>query len=166
MMAPRTEFVLVSALLAALLLVAAFITVVVGWQRLPQGGGLGDALKFAPVAALAAGWAAWLASGWHGRAQRAGRRWKAGGFTLRTLLVAFLLFPLLLAGWVLAATAADQWLAARPEPWRDTVAWLPVIVFYGSVFAVVYGAVPAFLLEYFACRRYLRRQSGTTTGHA
>ncbi|MEL1263709.1 hypothetical protein [Pseudoxanthomonas putridarboris] len=163
-MAPRAEFVLVSALLAALLLVVAFVTVVSGWQRLPQGDGLGNALKFAPVSALAAGLAAWLASAWHRRAQRAGRRWKAGGLALRTLLIAFLLFPLLLAGWVLAATAADQWMTAQPEPWRDALAWLPVIVFYGSAFAVVYGAVPAFLLEYFACRRYLRRQAGTTTG--
>ena len=51
-------------------------------------------------------------------------------------------------------------------PLQSALAWLPVIIFYGSLAAVLFGAVPLFVLEYFACRRYLRRQAVPSPDHA
>lgn len=162
-MAPRTEFVLASMLIAALLLVAVMLLMDID-RRMPGVRELLAAVKFVPAALLAAGAGAWFVTRWHGRAGRVGRRWAPGGMTLRTLLVAFLLFPMALAAWLLVTMGIDRIGAASPGNWKESLAWLPVFVFYGSMIAVLFGAVPAFVLEYFVCRRYLRRRAGTTTG--
>ncbi len=164
-MAPRTEFVLLSMLIAATLMVAVLVLLDAD-RRLPGMRDLVSALRFAPAALLAAGTGAWFVTGWQARAQRTGRCWRAGGMTLRVLLVVFLLFPLSLAAWTVIAAGIDQVTASQPDPIGETLAWLPVIVFYGSLVAMLFGAAPAFILEYFACRRYLRRQAVPSTGHA
>jgi hypothetical protein len=86
--------------------------------------------------------------------------------TLRVLLVVFLLLPFAIAAWAVAATGIDQAAASRPAGFAQALTWLPVIVFYGSLAALLFGAAPLFVLEYFACRRYLRRQAVPSTGHA
>lgn len=164
-MAPRAEFILASMLAATGLLVAVVLLLDID-RRMPDLADLLASLKLVPAAWLATGLGAWCVTRWHGRALQLGRRWAPGGMTLRTLLVVFLLFPLALAAWLLVATAVDQITAASPGRWRESLAWLPVIVFYGSMIAVVFGAVPAFILEYFASRRYLRRLTGNTTGQS
>lgn len=162
-MAPRSEFVIASVLLAALLLVIVFATVIRGGDGFQLQSVLAG-LKWAPAAALAALLASLATTAWHRRAARQGKRWSAGGMTLRTLLLLFALFPLLLTGWALAATWIDLQRAAQPASWHEATAWLPVIIIYCSAIAVVFGAVPAFAIEYFACRRYLRRSMEAITG--
>ena len=86
--------------------------------------------------------------------------------SVRPFLVVFLLSPVSLAAWAMAALGVDQIMADAPGAMGDAMGWLPVIVFYGSLAALLFGAVPAFILEYFACRRFLRRQAVLSTGHA
>ncbi|KAF1720720.1 hypothetical protein SAMN06296416_11061 [Pseudoxanthomonas wuyuanensis] len=162
MMAPRTEFVMASVLLAALLLVIVFATVVHGGDGF-QLQSVAASLKWTPAASLAALLASLAATAWHRRAVMQGKRWRAGGMTLRTLLLLFLSFPLLLAVWALTVIWVELRWAAQPASWQDVTAWLPAIIVYCSAIAVVFGAVPAFAIEYFACRRYLRRSMDATT---
>ncbi len=161
-MSPRGEFI------ASSLLVATALTF--GIALLPDaerhGGGMASALRIAPAALLAAGPGAWFVARWHARTVAKGVRWKAGGMTLRTLLVVFLMFPLALAVWASIALAADQVVAAAPGNALDAWAWLPLVIVYGSLAAIVAGTAPAFILEYIACRRYLRRQAALPTDHA
>lgn len=164
-MPPRAEFVLLSMGIAALLLVAV-LSALGADRHVPGLRDLATAARFAPAAALAAGAAAWCVAGWHARRQAAGGRWTAGGMTLRTLLAAFLAFPLSLALWTLVAAGIDQAVAGRPASFGESLDWLPVVVFYGTLIALLFGAVPAFILEYFACRRFLRRRAALPTGHA
>ncbi|WP_454831924.1 hypothetical protein [Pseudoxanthomonas wuyuanensis] len=161
-MPARAEFVIASALLAALLLVAVFATVVQGGDGF-QLGSVAASLKWTPASAAAALLAALAATAWHRRAAGRGRRWRAGGMTLRTLLLLFALFPLLLTAWALAILWGELQWAAQPASWQDATAWLPAIIFYCSAIAVVFGAVPAFAIEYFLCRRYLRRSMDAIT---
>lgn len=72
----------------------------------------------------------------------------------RVLLAIFLLLPFAIAVWAVVATGIDQLAASRPAGFAEALAWLPVIIFYGSLAALLFGAVPLFVLEYFACRRY------------
>lgn len=164
-MAPRGEFILTSLLAATGLLVAIVLLLDID-RRMPGMREMLAALKLVPAVWLATGLGAWCVIRLHGRALRLGRRWAPGGMTLRTLLIVFLLFPFALATWLLAATGLDQLAAASPGHWQESLGWLPVIVFYGSMIAVVFGAVPAFILEYFVTRRYLRRLAGITTGQS
>lgn len=164
-MSPRTEFVL-SSLLAAALLSIAVVVLMDADRRAPGVAEFAAALRFAPAALLAVGLGAWFATRWHARAHRAGRHWKTGGMTLRLLLVVLLLFPLSLAVWAVTATAIDQVAASRPGGFGEALAWLPVVVFYGSLVAVLFGAAPLFAIEYFVCRRYLRRQAALSTDPA
>lgn len=163
-MSPRAEFIGASLLVAAVLTVG--IAWLVGVERRAGMRDVASALRIAPAVLLAAGVGAWFSIRWHGRVVAMGRHWKPGGMTLRTLLVVFLLFPLALAAWAAVTLAIDQMAAASPGNLRESLAWLPVIVFYGSLAAIVFGAAPAFLLEYFACRRYLRRQAVPCTDPA
>lgn len=164
-MSPQAEFI-VSSLLAAAALTVAAVVLMDADRRTPGLAEVVSALRFLPASVLAAGLGAWSVTRWHGRASAAGRRWKAGGMTLRMLLLVFLLFPLAIAVWALVATGIDQLVASRPAGSADALAWLPVIVFYASLAAVLFGAAPLFAIEYFACRRYLRRQAAPLTDHA
>lgn len=164
-MSPRTELI-VSSLTAAAALTVAVVLLMDADRRTPGMAELASALRLMPAAMLAAGPGAWFVARWHARASAAGHRWKAGGMTLRVLLVVFLLLPFAIAAWAAAATGIDQVAASRPEGFAQALAWLPVIVFYGSLAALLFGAAPLFVLEYFACRRYLRRQAVPSTDHA
>jgi hypothetical protein len=164
-MTPRTEFTLLSMLMAAAVLVGVLLLMDAD-RRAPGVRDVLSALRFAPAALLATGAGTWFVTRWHARARSVGRDWKPGGMTLRTLLVVFLLFPVSLAAWAMVALGVDQIMADAPGAMGDAMGWLPVIVFYGSLAALLFGAMPAFILEYFACRRFLRRQAVLSTGHA
>lgn len=164
-MSPRTEFVLSSLLTAALLSIAVVVLMDAD-RRAPGVAEFMTAVRFAPAALLAVGLGAWFVTRWQARAQRAGRRWKAGGMTLCLLLVVLLLFPLSLAAWAVIAIAIDALAASRPGGSGEALAWLPVLVFYGSLIATLFGAAPLFAIEYFACRRYLRRRAALSPDHA
>ena len=164
-MSPRTEFVLSSLLTAALRSIAVVVLLDVDRRR-PGVAEFSAALRCAPAALLAVGLGAWFVTRWQARAQRAGQRWKAGGMTLRLLLVVLLLFPLSLSAWAVTAIAIDSLAASHPGGSDEALAWLPVLVFYGSLLATVFGAAPLFAIEYFACRRYLRRRAALSPDHA
>lgn len=164
-MSPRTEFILCSLLTSALLSIAVVLLMDAD-RRMPGVAEFTTALRFAPAAVLAGGLGAWFITRWQARARHAGRRWKAGGMTLRLLLVVLLLFPLSLAAWAVIAIGVDALAASQPGGSGEALAWLPVLVFYGSLIATLFGAAPLFAIEYFACRRYLRRQAALFPDHA
>ena len=164
-MSPRTEFI-VSSLMAAAALTVAVVLLMDADRRTPGMAELASALRLLPATVLAAGFGAWSVTRWHARASAAGRGWKAGGMALRVLLAIFLLLPFAIAVWAVVATGIDQLAASRPAGFAEALAWLPVIIFYGSLATVLFGAAPLFVLEYFACRRYLRRQAVPSTDHA
>nr|WP_298154973.1 hypothetical protein [uncultured Pseudoxanthomonas sp.] len=164
-MSPRAEFIVYSLTAAAALTVAVVLLMDVD-RRTPGMAELASALRLMPAAMLAAGPGAWFVARWHARASAAGHRWKTGGMTLRLLLVVFLLLPFAIAAGAVAAAGIDPVVTSRPAGFAQALGWLPVIVFYGSLAALLFGAVPLFVLEYFACRRYLRRQAVPSTDHA
>lgn len=165
-MKPRAEYVLTSATIALVLAIAAFVAMLHQWNVSQWPAGALEALKWAPAAFLAALLGALGATAWHRRALARQRRWSAGGMTLRTLLLSYLAFPLLLGAWVAAIATGDRLWAASPAPVEDSLSWLPLTMLLFTAFAIVLGAVPAFILEYFVSRRYLRRQAAVTTGSA
>ncbi len=165
-MKPRAEYVLASATIALMLAIAAFVAMLHQWNVSQWPAGALEALKWAPAAFLAALLGALGATAWHRRALARQRRWSAGGMTLRTLLLSYLAFPLLLGGWVAAVSTGDQLWAADPATVEDSLSWLPLAMLLFTAFAIVLGAVPAFILEYFVSRRYLRRMAAVTTGSA
>ena len=163
-MSPQAEFILSSLLVATGLTLA--IALLLGAER---NAGLQDvlsALRMIPAPLLASGIGAWFIVCWHARASANGRNWRAGGMTLRTLLVVFLLLPVSLAVWAVVTMAIDQLAAEGPGSLRESLAWLPFLVLYGSLAALAFSAVPAFILEYLACRRFLRRQAVLSLDHA
>ena len=164
-MSPRTEFI-VSSLMAAAALTVAVVLLMDADRRTPGMAELASALRLLPATVLAAGFGAWSVTRWRARASAAGRQWKAGGMALRVLLAIFLLLPFAIAVWAVVAPGIDQLAASRPAGFAEALAWLPVIIFYGSLATVLFGAAPLFVLEYFACRRYLRRQAVPSTDHA
>ena len=164
-MSPQAEFVL-SSLLSSAVLTAVVVVLMDVDRRMPDVATLVTALRLMPASVLAAGLGAWSVARWHGRVRAEGRDWKPGGMTLRVLLVVFLLLPFAIAAWAVVATGIDHLAASRPTGFAEALGWLPVIVFYGSLAAVLFGAVPLYVLEYFACRRYLRRQAVPSMGHA
>jgi len=165
-MKPRAEYVLTSATIALVLAIAAFVAMLHQWNVSQWPAGALESLKWAPAAFLAALLGALGATAWHRRALARQRRWSAGGMTLRTLLLSYLAFPLLLGAWVAAIATGDRLWAASPAPVEDSLSWLPLTMLLFTAFAIVLGAVPAFILEYFVSRRYLRRQAAVTTGSA
>ena len=90
---------------------------------------------------------------------------------MREMLATLKLVPAVWLATGLGAWCVIRWhgralrLGRRWAPGGMTLRTL-LIVFYGSMIAVVFGAVPAFILEYFVTRRYLRRLAGITTGQS
>ena len=165
-MKPRAVFVLTTAAIALALAIVAFVAMLHQWNVSQWPAGALEALKWAPAAFFAALLGALGTTAWHRRALARQRRWSPGGMTLRTLLLSYLAFPFLLGAWVAAVSAGDRIWAASPAAVEDSLSWLPLTMLLFTVFAIVLGAVPAFILEYFVSRRYLRRQAAVTTGSA
>jgi len=163
-MSPRAEFIGLSLLVATTVQIG--VVVLLAADRHAGIRDVAFALRMTPAALLAAGVGTWLVTRWHARAIARGTQWKAGGMTLRALLTVFLLFPIALGIWVVVSAGIDAMVAAAPGSMRESLTWWPLIVLYGALAAVMFGAVPGFILEYFACRRYLRRQAVLSTDHA
>lgn len=161
-MKPRLEFIVVSALVAALLQVAVFTALAVSWWGMGAGDSLRRALTWLPAPMLAAGLAAWFMSGLHQRATAAGKTWSAFGLDWRTVGLALIFYPAFVAAWMLLTAWFDQLFAAQPATMQQTWEILPSIVQYAAIFAVLLGTLPALLIEYFVSRRYLRRLAGST----
>ena len=162
-MKPRLEFIVASALVAALLQVAVFMILAVSWWGMDAGSSLRRALMWLPAPMLAAGLAAWFMTNLHARALQAAKTWTAFGLAWRTVLLAMIFYPAFVAGWLLLTALFDQWFAAQPATMQQTRAILPSIVQYSAIFSVTLGTLPALAIEYFLSRRYLRRIAGNPT---
>ncbi len=157
-MKPRTEFIWASALLTTVLMVLAFVVIPSFWGSQSWRMSFRLVLVWAPAVAVALGVAAWLASAWHARSARAGKKpWSPSGMSFRTVLLVVVLFPLALALWLLVSSVFDQLFAAQPGDFREALGWLPMMVVYGFVIAMPTGVLPVFFFQYFLSRRYLRR---------
>ena len=104
-----------------------------------------------------------MASGWHRRALRRGRRWRAAGLALRTTVLALLMYPLVATGWVLLTAWLDHRFAAAGLPLHEIFQWLPSIVLAATVLALVAGGLPALVIVFLLGRRYLRRLGDPST---
>ena len=162
-MKPRLEFIVASALVAALLQIAVFMILAVSWWGMDAGSSLRRALVWLPAPMLAAGLAAWFMTNLHARALQAAKTWTAFGLAWRTVLLAMIFYPAFVAGWLLLTALFDQWFAAQPATMQQTRAILPSIVQYSAIFSVTLGTLPALAIEYFLSRRYLRRIAGNPT---
>ena len=162
-MTPRAEFVLLAALAGALVSVLGLLAMSGIEFGSGTGGMLRTALLWSPAGALAALGGAWMASGWHRRALRRGRRWRAAGLALRTTVLALLMYPLVATGWVLLTAWLDHRFAAAGLPLHEIFQWLPSIVLAATVLALVAGGLPALVIVFLLGRRYLRRLADPST---
>ncbi|WP_369937274.1 hypothetical protein [Xanthomonas tesorieronis] len=143
-MAPLPEFVALSIVAGAAAMILATAADQSG-TMLPWT----DSLKWALPALIAAGAGAWLTGRWQGR--RPTRR--AGMLALRTLLLAaggYL--PLLALYLAVAFAASGDASQAGASPW----VWFPFAFLLGCL-PWLWAALPFSLIEFFLCRRYLRR---------
>lgn len=108
-----------------------------------------DSLKWALPALIAAGAGAWLAGRWQRRRQTR----RAGVLALRTLLLAACSYVPLLALYVAAAIAAS---GDAPQGNASLWVWFPLAFLFGCL-PWLWAALPFSLIEFFLCRRYLRR---------
>ncbi len=162
MIPARAEFVLLSSVLAFALALVAFIAIA-GGSDTSQWGRTGyESLKVTPAAFIATLLGTLAVTAWHARARARQRRWSAGGLTLRALLLAFTCFPAVLVLWFGGMVLIESTGGALDSG----LVWvLPTVLLFTGI-AIVFGAVPAFVIEYFVCRRYLRRTADVTTGSA
>ncbi|AKC87438.1 hypothetical protein WQ53_12425 [Pseudoxanthomonas suwonensis] len=134
--------------------------------ELPPGQALRIAAQWSPTGALAALVAAVSVGGWQRRSAQAGRRWSAIGMAVRATATALLLYPAMVACWVLFTGLLDQRFAAAAMPLRELANWVPSIVFGATLAALLIGTLPALAIAFLLCRRYLRRQARSTTDFA
>lgn len=156
-MTHRSRLALQSALAAGALAVLAYVAI-----GLMSGAGLASwfrnatsALAIAPATAMAAWLAAWWCVGWWRNVDGL-RPWTPIGMALRIVVLAFLLFPPLVAAWIACGEAIARLFAAAPAAFGEAMAWVPAIAVYATLFGVLLGFVPALCIEYFLCRRFLR----------
>jgi hypothetical protein len=158
-MTPRRQLALASALAAGLLAMSGYIAI-----GLLSGAGLASwhqnakaSLSVAPAAAMAAGLAAWWIVGWWESVDRDARKWTAFNMALRTVVLAFLMFPPLATAWMAGVEAIGYLVSGAPGGLRAALAWVPAIAVYAVLFGLLIGALPALCIEYFLCRRFLGR---------
>lgn len=158
-MPPGRELALANAVAAALLQTVAFVALTSSSWSMQA---VGAALQWLPAPMLAAGLATAVVFAWW-RATARGRDATAFALTWRIVLLAFLLYPLCLAGWLLLTALADQIWAAQPATLAQTWSELPMVVLLVWGFAAALGGLPALAIEYPLCRRYLRRLASAST---
>ncbi len=110
---------------------------------------------------MTAGVAAWLVAGWR-EGVDLGRKWTALGMAIKTVGLAFLMFPVFVLLFLVAAELLDQAFAAEPGTFREAWVWMPSIAIYALIFGLMLGALPALAAATLFCRRYLRL---TATGY-
>lgn len=166
-MRPRLRFVLACAIAAVLLQTVVFMALAVQWWGMNPAASLRQCLLWLPAPLLATALAAWLSTGWHARAAARGRQWGAFALAWRTVLMALVLYPFFVGGWMLLTALGDQRWAAQPAPLQDTWALLPTVVGLAAGFAVVLGGPLALVVGTVLSGRYLRKSSrGHATGKA
>lgn len=161
-MGPRAEFVLQAALAGTAVAVLGYLVASAFVFEQPLGEALRNGAQWSPTGTLAAMGGAWIASAWHRRVVRAGGRWGAPGMAARATLLVLLLYPAVVAFWVMVTGLLDRHVASGGMPLRELAAWVPSIVVGATLAAVLVGALPAFAIAFMLCRRYLRRQGRST----
>lgn len=165
-MAPRTEFIVLATLAGGIVAVLGYLLASAFVFELRPLEALRLAAQWSPAGIAAAFAAAWIASAWQRRAREAGRAWTARAMALRATGLALLLYPLTVACWTVISGWLDQRFASAGMPLRELMAWVPSIVLGATLAAVLIATLPAFVIAFLLCRRYLRRQTGFTTGIA
>lgn len=156
-MSPRAGLVAACGVTAAVFVVVAYLAIgaISGapWSDWPANAR--SALGIAPAAALTAATAAWLVAGWREGVDFE-RKWTALGMAVKTVGLAFLMFPVFVLLALVVAEALDQVLAAEPGTFREAWSWMPSIAVYALIFGLMFGAFPALAAATLFCRRYLR----------
>jgi len=165
-MGPRAEFIVLATLAGGIVAVLGYLVASSFVFELRPLEALRLGAQWSPAGAAAAFGAAWIASARQRRAERAGRVWTARAMALRATGVALLLYPFAVACWIVITGWLDQRFASAGMPLRELMAWVPSIVLGSTLAALLIATLPAFVIAFFLCRRYLRRQTGFTTGIA
>jgi hypothetical protein len=162
-MSPERELILACALTAVGLATIAYVAIGAlsgaPWSEWPSNAR--SALGIAPAAALTAALAAWLVAGWR-ESVDLDRKWTALGMAVKTVGLAFLMFPVFVLLLLIVAELLDQAFAAGPGTFREAWVWMPAIAVYALIFGLMFGALPALAAATLFCRRYLRL---TANGH-
>lgn len=162
-MSPKTALAAACGATAASFVVVAYLAIGAisgtAWSEWPSNAR--SALGIAPAAALTAATAAWLVAGWR-EGVDLGRKWTALGMAVKTVGLAFLMFPVFVVLFLAGAELLDQAFAAEPGTFREAWTWMPSIAVYALIFGLLFGAFPALAAATLFCRRYLRL---TATGY-
>ncbi|MEA9478849.1 hypothetical protein [Xanthomonas campestris] len=144
-MRPLAEFIALSTLAGGVSMVVSTAVDMAG-RAMPWT----DSLKWALPALVAAGVGAWGAARWQRWRQRRAPAQHAGGMALRTLVLNALSYPPLLLLYLvvaLAVTGSAEVIGSEAL----------LLVFLIGCLPLLWAAVPFSIIEYFLCRRYLRR---------
>ena len=160
-MSPRIEFVLLSSLLTSVL-------ATLGYLCSPGDAGSGFseesfrfALSFILPAAASAALGAFYAAASHSNTRKLRMRWTPARLNMHAVLATLAIYPLAVGmGWAILQLTSETHASSMND-----VGYVLMIGFFLGFFATAAGVIPTFILEYFACRRYLRRMAAIT-GHA
>lgn len=160
-MTPRLELFAINAVIAFALATLAYLCLFHGGAVSMWGRGFVLALTFSLPSVVAAVLGSWFGTASHARA-RAARRditWSPGRLCLYVMLGILAMYPL-----AMGLSLGIVELASNSSSLSDASYVMGIGMVLGFL-ATIAGAVPAFILEYFVCRRYLRR-TAVTTGSA
>ncbi|KAB7772002.1 hypothetical protein [Xanthomonas maliensis] len=144
-MRPQLEFVLLSALAGGVTVTLSTVIDLNG-QRAPWS----DSLKWLLPALFGAALGAWWSERWQRRRAAQAPVRQAGGMAVRTVVLSALGYLLAVAVYLLVALlASGHGQMLRPEV-------VLLLLVFGCV-PLLWAAAPFSVIEYFLCRRYLRR---------
>ena len=155
-MPPRIEFILLSSLLASALATLGYLCL--RGNEGPPGDDVVLVLSPIVAAAVSAALGAFYATALHFRAGQLSSRWTPARLNMHVVLATLAIYPLAVGtGWAILELASDA-----DAPSLADVSYVLMLGVTVGVVAVLAGAIPTFVLEYFACHRYLRRTAATT----
>ena len=161
-MAPRTEFFAINAGVAFVLATLGYLWLFHGGALSMWGRGFVLALVFTVPAAIAAALGTWFALASHTRALRTGARWTANALNLRMVLASLAILPLAMG----LSLGIVELASNMRAPSLSDATYVTGIGLVVGLAVAVSAAIPAFIIEFFVCRRYLRRTAVVTTGSA
>ena len=159
-MSPRIEFVLFSSLIASAVATLGYFFS--PGDSGPSGETFWFALSAIIPAAVSAALGALYAAASYSRARRLPKRWTPGRLNTHAVLATLAIYPPAVGvAWAILEVASST-----HAPALANVSYVLMIGVFVGFWSIIAGAIPTFILEYFACRRYLRRQAVPSMGHA
>ncbi|MDR7067732.1 hypothetical protein J2X02_000549 [Pseudoxanthomonas japonensis] len=156
-MSPRIEFVLLSSLLASALATVGYLCLFRDADSGQSGDGSLFALSTVLSATVSAAVGAFYAAAVHSRTRPSRGAWTPARLNLHAVLATLAIYPLVVGSvWAVCELASE-----RHVPSMTDVGYVMMIGIFVGFYAVAAGAIPTFILEYFACSRYLRRTAAT-----